>query len=1113
MAYNDPVGDVHEQSGIVSSNSGLSSEWSSLFGVTSIKHSDFRVDFIESIRIKVLGHENYGAYVDNNADVNAEFQQQTELSKAEYGKEHWKQYVDRRSFKTNQKTTEQYIMYYDREGATYTWNAPTETSGGYVNTRFADAVSVPVEFGDTIELEVQFGGKIGPYFENYRKYLSDNFSWVASQQSGKSVELIKLATSRGCASDKHAFQARYTFAEPYPDPNTSISITFSPRDKFNNHDNMSHDRKWMPCCHLKPKQVTGVKLTTSMKVNNTGPGPVCTSTDDVNVWIRHKITGLQTGRAGHTHQFNTNLNGDTWSQTDTRSDQAINNKQILFDGMTSDKLTTPKPGVSQSYTFDATAVVNGRIVDYDGTTIKNWQYQVTSDSDLDFNLARLPAEQNAYVTDVYTTSVSDIQAVVRKKKKRFDKIASDHLFSISPNFITGATVTPNTDVFIPSILVDADTGMPPDNQKAKTNADWKPLYLTFFSDHVTDTNNSIEYFEDGTWKQAYETNSDMISKIDNEEKSSARYEVRPNVTFWSYNRGSGPANKAWPQSGPWRITKHMTVGGVPKACSISSDTIHVVTVSKFDLPSWSQSPVLDHGFGLRQEPPRRLGVRRMYVDVEWQAADVHEVVVKDVLGDYTYRFEVEYLVEFYIKRFRNDILKKGTTTGIPFHQAITNQTKYDVPKNSMSVFTPGVEFFATVTPIYTGTDQFSGEMKQWRSGVGVTGIKTIIDCADPDLHDDAGKQYRNGDPVSLTTLRDRKTQTHEIMWHQPNRHVNVAACRDYESSAVTEYDYNSGPHNHQNTFHLIAGEYTFTQARVDAARRGGRLAVITSDKRRNKVNSAWVTGGKIKAWIGMQGSGDAVDGYMWLAGHHVWKERAVELLPVNDYVTKNHFAPADTTKHVRAQPSFPAAAGVGFASIGDSPDGTDRWSISGGEEKRGYILEIPTNSAGQNRCNTVLTHLVADIKCFVSREAQIEFSGVMSTGVPEKQFTTLNRNHTVGQFDQALDKFYFKTTADHALNKPASNDTSLNNQITITPHVLKDGETLVKYTTVVMMDDDDQAPGNRGDMSVERLEHDVVRLTIMDAGSDVLLGESHSDASVASSDQYHVKIYANILSV
>jgi len=29
----------------------------------------------------------------------------------------------------------------------------------------------------------------------------------------------------------------------------------------------------------------------------------------------------------------------------------------------------------------------------------------------------------------------------------------------------------------------------------------------------------------------------------------------------------------------------------------------------------------------------------------------------------------------------------------------------------------------------------------------------------------------------------------------------------------------------------------------------------------------------------------------------------------------------------------------------------------------------------------------------------------------------------------------------------------------------------------------------------------------------VLLGESHSDASVASSDQYHVKIYANILSV
>lgn len=841
MGYNDPVGDNHEQSNLLGSARGrLSADSQALFGTTKIKHSDFRVGSIKSIKITVLGHEDFAAYVDKNAAIKASFAQEKTLSKEQFGANHWKDYVSRRSGLNGQKTTDQYVMYYDRVVKTYTWNAPTETTAGTVSTNFAAPIEVPIEFGDTVEFEVQFD-QMATNFEKYRRYMFGLYSWQLYKQTGTLAAPVSLPTSRGCANNRHAFQARYMFTDTQFTGDQTWLMTFRPKDRFNNHDNMDLSRAWGACAILKPRPVSGVTLTTNATITGKNSGIVCTDKSSEPVDLTGSLRGLTPGKRGNNRFVwqRDRVSSRNLAQFGTAAQVTIPPGQIAANRVsaaTDISVSTPGLGANFSYKFTGYVEVTGDVMNYTGSVLRTWKYKIDSSNTRTITLSRLPDANNAWVSHPYNTKTSDKTSSAKLTKYRFSNI---------PYRVQRYS----TDDYIrPSVLVDADAGGDPavlanNNRFGTFNID--PTYMTFYADQLPDCDNSIEYYEDGEWKRAYSTDTgpDSVSTIIG--GGSKQYEMKRDFMLWSYDRyGRRVSPKSWPQSAAWRITKNMEVNGQPGACSSSSATIHVAVVSKFQIAKSDITPVqVTTSFSSYSQ-----------VDVEWNPATTHEISIESPEGTMKYPLKIKYEVAFHqmhdtqFRIVKRDVLKK-TSHG----------TSYSVSKNdSRNAFVSGRKYVAEVTAVHYGQDNMTIQNKEWRIDFG-TRSKTfeILDCADPDIRDaDTNVEYGEDSVITFVNRTGHKHKSHDIMWHQPNDHLDLTACRDY---GTPKYWYE-----------LVSSSLTWQDARAAAEQKGGRLVVLNTQRKTdhflNWFKNESGVGSGTKCWIGLNA---IPDNEQWITGERI----------------------------------------------------------------------------------------------------------------------------------------------------------------------------------------------------------------------------------------------------
>lgn len=1180
MGYNDPVGDNHEQSNLLGSARGrLSADSQELFGTTKIRHSDFRVASIKSIKISVVGHEDFAAYVDNNHDIKQEYADETVKSKAEFGQTHWQSYVARRSRLNGQKTTDQYVMKYNRVVKTYTWNAPSQTSAGGVGS-FADAVEVPVNFGDTVEFEVEFND-MGPYFENYRRYFNNNYTWRLARQEGNLPAPIALPTSRGCSNTRHAFQARYMFTSTQFTGDQSWSVAFSPNDVFNNHDNMNPAEPWGDVAILKPKPVTGLTLTGTTNIAGKTSGIVCTAESSETIDFDGVLTGLTTGKTGdvkfrwyqdriiprHPERF-------VPVATDDKSESSITGNRSTGSSQQPASVPSPSEGEYVTYNFRADATVSGQIRNYDGVTLANWDYTIhAADIISTITLSRVPDTANSYINGPRLYESSSIDAVARFDKKSFKNLTPGRW---------------------PSVLVDADAGASysklTGNWIGAKNGDIPNKVFNVYANTLPNCENILEYHEDGQWKQAYSIPSTghRITGADQSE-----YDILKNNLFWSYSNYSRQVeSKAWPLSGPWRVTKKLTVNNQSNACSTSTPAVHIATMSQWDVDRFSANPTVSTTYS-------------NYSNIigSWETCPRHNITLKDENNqDVSYTLDVKYEVEFKLLKSNSTQTEKTILT------KIVNTPKYEVSRKDSELFISGRKYKMSIGVIHCGYDVLEPTVeKRWQHfHVSNSAVFEILDCNDPDLRDkDTGLEIGEQTITTLVNRHGHKHKSHDIMWCQPNNHIKMNACRDYGAlggnldveyewiSASLTYEqckadaferggklaqmktpeqlakfnaylaanpgYNSGwigltdqadegvwrwgdgeeaavdcmnwytgePNNgggnedyanvieswggkwndwHDGTnsyfiqrskpdsnnysnssYQYISGSFTHSSASTNAANRGGRLAVMKNTSDRDKVIAAWKSAGRPLAYIGLtrnrgRSTWDNKNGWKWADG--TW----IEKYGVRHWGGGEPNSFGETAVH------------IGWHG--------EKWNDCRSNYHQGYILELPTPDTTSNTviCSSSKTVIVAEIKCYVRGGTVMEFSGSQGGVTPVKNITNITTNYNVGTKAQAANSFYMNISNDSLLNV-----TNLNN-ISITPHNRNSGGRIVNFTGEIIDDRDDPiAPGNRGNVSIERLNNDICRVVIDDPGGAVLSGKAHSTCPDPNGDMYHFNIYATII--
>lgn len=1176
MGYNDPVGDNHEQSNLLGSARGrLSADSQELFGTTKIRHSDFRVASIKSIKISVVGHEDFSAYVDNNHDIKQEYAQETVKSKAEFGQTHWQSYVTRRSRLSGQKTTDQYVMKYNRVVKTYTWNAPAQTSSGGVGS-FAAPVEVPVNFGDTVEFEVEFND-MGPYFENYRRYFNTSYTWQLTRQEGNLPAPIALATSRGCANNRHAFQARYMFTSTQFTGAQSWSVAFSPNDRFNNHDNMNPAEPWGAVAILKPKPVSGVSLSTTVTIANKTSGIVCTANSQEPVSFAGQLRGLSTGKTGdvsfvwqrdRVQSKNPGLFGT--AATDTRPESAINSARLT--GEAQAQVASPGKGNFFTYNFKAYAQVSGIIRNYNGSTLANWSYKIDSTSNPAITLSRTPDTDNSYINGPRLYESSDIGKIVRFDKKRFKDLTPGRW---------------------PSVLVDADAG-------ASTKKLWGHFpgaykgdipnkVFNVYANTLDNCENILEYYKDGQWKQAYSipATGQRITGAD-----SSEYDILKNQKFWSYSHYTQEVEgKAWPRSGPWRVTKKLTVNNQPNACSTSTPAIHIATMSQWNVDRFDAKPTVTTTYS-------------NYSNIigSWDVCPKHNITLKDENNqDVSYTLNVKYEVKFKLLKVNSNLTERTILT------KIVDTPKYEVSRSESELFISGRRYQMSVSVIHCGYDMMEPTVeKRWQHYHATNSPAfEILDCNDPDLRDkDTGQEIGEQVITSLIKRHSHKHKSHDVMWCQPNSSVKMNACRDYgvlggnldveyewistyltyeqckadaverggklaqmktpeqlakfnaylaanpgygsgwigltdiasegvwrwndgevaaadclnwytgepnNGGGVEDYanvieswggkwnDWHDGYNSYflqrskpdtndysNSSYQYISGSFTHSSATTDAANRGGRLAVMKNTADRDKVIAAWKEAGSPRAYIGLTRSHDRgwdnKNGWKWADG--TW---------IEEYGVRHWGGGEPNNWHE-------TAVHMGWHG--------ERWNDCRSNYGQGYMLELPTPDTTSNTvvCSSSKTIKIAEIKCYVRGGTVMEFSGSQGGVTPAKNITKINANYNIGSKALAAASFYMNVSNDSLLNI-----TNLNN-ITITPHNRNSGGTIINFIGE-MIDDryDSSAPGNRGDVSIERLSNDICRVVIDDPGGKTLSGKSHSSCPDPYGDMYHLNIYATII--
>ena len=317
----------------------------------------------------------------------------------------------------------------------------------------------------------------------------------------------------------------------------------------------------------------------------------------------------------------------------------------------------------------------------------------------------------------------------------------------------------------------------------------------------------------------------------------------------------------------------------------------------------------------------------------------------------------------------------------------------------------------------------------------------------------------------------------------------------YNSYFIQRSKPDSGDYSN-STYQFIPGSYTWSQAQQDARIRGGRLANIKSSADQSAVVKAYQDGGLI-----MAAHDGVVDANNWAWIGLYWREW-------NKWKWDGSDDPGvgwNQLEYTNWHPHAPNWDGNEI-HIGRFPNG--QWNDVDYRygNGAGYILESPGEVQTSVSCPDTRIVKIAEIKCYVRGGTVMEFSGSQPGVTPAKNITKINANYNVGTKALAAASFYMNVSNDDLLNI-----TNLNN-ITITPYNRNAGGTVINYIGSILDDrNDTSAPGNRGDVSIERLSNDICRVVIDDPGGTTLSGRSHSSCPDPNGDMYHIRIYATII--
>ncbi len=745
MGYNDPYGDNHEQKNLLGGGAEgrLNQDFTELFGPGPIKHSDFRASNISGVKITKLGKENFEAFVDGDETLKAGFDQETKLSKKEFGKLMWKEYVNSKSGVPT--SIEQHQMVFDNVQEQTTWVAPQETASGTPQPTWNNPITINLEFGETIEFEVLFNG-MGDKFENFRRYMSDNYQWSVTRRSGGTISLpITLTTSRGMSRNKHAFQARYAFTAAEFTGDQIFYVQFTPKDNFNNHDNMhsnlltSRGPSWGTCCILKPKPISAaraVELTTDYDMEDLSDDNTLCVDEETMVQTKSSVLVNDPSTVGDVQlQFLYKTPSGAESVWGT---QSINNDSIpAVDQVKSLSITAPDRGEYLVRYFKTSGRVIGAYYDHSDTKIGSWSYSVESDWTAKLTIASAPSSDVSYVSAGVPGMIPDVAE--RSRLQSYDIGTRLPPGEISTSDGARESIS-NT---MPGVLIDHTSSNPQD-------------YFVFSTPIADNTVNSVEYYSNDNWVKHSDMNdtSSVINKYPSPVPGNKHHSLSDTINITS--------------SALWRVSRQFNIPGTSSACTRAGSELTVVSVSDDDLTppedvtlqiSWSNGIMLQIDWSEQPEPQ-------------------FEVATPD--GNINYKLDVKYIVSLY------DTVTKST---INLSDIVTDQTQVIIDSTNNTAYRreliPGRAYQAVVRTRWHGADQIQKNqhansrrrvnfLKTWTSESTSSNSITVFDCNAPDLRLGDVK-LSSGLVVPVTTLNNFKQQTGSPQWYDDNDEIYMYA--------------------------------------------------------------------------------------------------------------------------------------------------------------------------------------------------------------------------------------------------------------------------------------------------------------------------------------------------
>ena len=861
MGYNDSHRDHHEQTSLLGGTGRLlTDDYKALFGDGVIRHSDFRVDNIRGIKITVRGPEDYDSYVDEDPELVAEFSQETNRSKQQFGQSHWADYVDRKSGVPS--TTDQHVMKYDNVISEHVWNAPGETDLGKPQSTFQSPVSVVVKFGQSVEFEVLYNN-MSDKFENFRRYMSANYVWQTYKPTGTSIPSpVAVTTTNGCSHDQHAFQARYVFTSTQFEPGQRVYMSFQPNDRFNNHDNMSSaltggGPTWPVFCVLEPQPIgDAIAAVTDVRFPDDTETTRCVD-QATNVEVSTTINGLTSNTTGI---VDIKLDRHTSGQTQQVSAKTgVGASDLAFTHL----LPVPVNGQVETYTFSTECVVRGSVLDHLQNPLSAWSYTLQSPQSNSVTLARASSPGLMYCSDVTPDPVSTA-ALPRLAKKSIQLLQPRAM---------GSGYALGSDRVLPSLLVDA-------TQDSMHHA-------TFFAEKFDNCDAHTSYLSpDLTWEKSEEFHnvSTILGVNDPVIESSS--------TMFGYTTSFPVVYPGAPNNScmSWRISQLLNIPGSDKQCESTGGSIDIVTVSS--TPQSLESLDVEAGYS-----------DGSFAQITWeQQLDPVFTVVNDSgpAKEYMLKSHVEVTVHDVTNaRMRRNgvVILEGAPKSDPL---ITSSNNIVISPESNTLthrkfFLPGKQLMFTCKHVWTGGDMFNpARVKRWESVQQTTPVFTVLDCSDTSFREVMGVDYVAyvnsygdlGDAYKTTSAGRTKAQwgedhwkafgvrenrvlphetstkfsedhvhqihsrhsavrrTHASVWERGNKHVELNSSRDIMLGGA------------QYAF-MSTQALTWSQAKQHAIEQGGKLVCMNTQFAMDRFLRWWDHVGRYdsradnRMWIGL----------------------------------------------------------------------------------------------------------------------------------------------------------------------------------------------------------------------------------------------------------------------